>query len=558
MRNVKILHLWMLLIILLSCTNEINNDFNAFSFHEKNINLIKVKDGVLHFESREHLSNIVHYFKNLKDDEKKFFFHKFYDINFFPLYPHFYDDEVNRIDRFLESKRNRDDENLYSTNKNQSSSKVSSLSFLNDVIDIDDDLIADNDFASFLTFDREIGVENKLYRYTDKGIISSKSSNSINIKNAYNNLNKERRNSGDYKIDDDVMLKVPQIDKSVFPNVTIKPKYNSVSVRNTDFDYNSDADLLSYFKSLVKCDKITGDLRNGQFFGLNIFGRTVKCYSNHSNNNRSKTKFFQQNYYFYKSIGLKVTHQKRGLWWKPQKTDEVALFVESAIIELEPPNQIPDYSKLKGISNNYILYQFDGKLYDNLSKAYSIFSGWSPPKELLFQTPFADDIIIIEYVNFPIFGKKDWKYKSTWINQSFWKSIWEGVKNSGIKGVKRGSYVLFTKGKYYIYHFDFLERKKNEKKIKKIFFEEIGGTFSLTLHLNERREITNDIQAMMDKFNEDYWLNLKAPPTYEHYTKLGFSVHQPSLTDITDYEIKLVGATNKKGTWRGSKLVVRK
>src|SRR5690606_19664519 len=129
--------------------------------------------------------------------------------------------------------------------------------------------------------------------------------------------------------------------------------------------------MKNYMKNLQPCD-----YQNGGIFGWNPFGTSKKCFSNHSSNHRVKTKYWNEDLLFYTSIGVKVKHQKKGLWWYAKETDEVALVINQAMFAITYPNQTPNYNALPtSSSNNQRLYYYNGKFYDNFSASYAVATG---------------------------------------------------------------------------------------------------------------------------------------------------------------------------------------
>ncbi len=105
-----------------------------------------------------------------------------------------------------------------------------------------------------------------------------------------------------------------------------------------------------------------------------LFGDSRICHSNFTNKSRVRTKFWNQNYYLWRSVGVKVKHQFKTLVWYDAKIDELRLGIRSAyhlyVPSFDTSGYIPPsntqiktmiYNQKRYNFSNYTptLYQFD-------------------------------------------------------------------------------------------------------------------------------------------------------------------------------------------------------
>ena len=152
----------LMLIVLVSCSND------PLRIATNSINSAEIKaslmDGRLHFESKEDFKTSIKYLKSLEDHEVETIMYSFYNDGFEPLYPFYKEDDEVRINKFIDKKieRSRTSVDLYRTTTEDNDS--------DSYVEADDNLIADDYFASLLNFNREIVVDGKLHKYTNHGM----------------------------------------------------------------------------------------------------------------------------------------------------------------------------------------------------------------------------------------------------------------------------------------------------------------------------------------------------------------------------------------------------
>jgi len=83
-----------------------------------------------------------------------------------------------------------------------------------------------------------------------------------------------------------------------------------------------------YIDSLEPCSSFNGWMNF-------IFGQSDICYSHFSSKSRIKTKFWNQDYYIFQSIGTRVLHQFKTGFWYDAKIDELELGVINMSFDYE-------------------------------------------------------------------------------------------------------------------------------------------------------------------------------------------------------------------------------
>lgn len=224
-------------------------------------------------------------------------------------------------------------------------------------IDDEDALIADPFFASVLNEQREVQVDDKVYKYTVEGVFVV---NADKVKDLYQFIAAEeaaqmaapsRRFAKDQE--------VQSINKDI---VLIRPaqKYESMKIVldkecTTCNETNQRVDP-SLFKM---CSSLKKNL------WTKVFGPKVECTEYHDRRRRIKTKVWNQNYVLYSSIGISVRAQKRSarVWWA-NKVDELELGIYQASFR---------YPKLKvqwpDFSTNYFYTDRNGNMVNQWGQA---------------------------------------------------------------------------------------------------------------------------------------------------------------------------------------------
>jgi len=548
----------LMLMVLVSCSDEpVDIVTNSVNLDEIKASLV---DGRLHFENKEDFKTSIEYLKSLEDEEVETIMYSFYNDGFEPLYPFYKEDDEVRINKFVDKKvkRSRPSGALYRTTTTEDDDPDA-------YVEPDDDLITDDYFAGLLNFDREIVVDGKLHKYTNEGVFRVELSLKADLDTyiADNNITELNYPDPD-TIEKGLVQVTPTVERYArlqyydpcnyfaepgFGDDVLNDCYGGggysgggSSGSGTTSTPDHTETMKNYMKNLEPCDT-----QNGGIFGWNPFGTSKKCFSYHSSDHRVKTKYWNEDYLFYASIGVKVKHQKKGWWWYAKTTDEVALVINQAMFAVTYPNQIPNYNALPTFSsNNQRLYYYNGKFYDNFSASYAVATGWTPTNDnLVPKTPFSEDIIVQEYIDLPILRDiDDIEIEAKEINKLFWEQgVWNGIKtlmNRFNDEPRKMTYIVTTPQKVYVNYVDLTQRQLNTKKIVNTLDYDWGGEISIKWGIDGNGNWTSNIND---------WGN---PLTY---------LEAFDFTELTDFEtlsMDFVGMTRRGSGWKGSRIVYQK
>jgi hypothetical protein len=578
------------ILFLFSCENESLEIISQASDGEF---LGELVEGRLHFNNEQEFKTSIEYVKSLEDIDVEILMYRFYDKGFVPLYPFYQEDDVTKILEFVAKKKKRlgltSEQVLYRTTNDEVDDD-------GEVLEQDDDLIGDDYFAALLNFDREIVVDGKLHKYTNEGVfrVDLDKKTDLDTYIIENNITElstpdpTTLERGLVNVTPTVERYAPQSLSDQCGNETVGiasvPEEQSGGFYNELVLYNDECDNLgggsssggsssggsssggssssptdhtasmtNYIKDLTPCNT-----QSGGIFGWNPFGTSRKCFENFSSRYRTKTKYWNESYLIYASIGVKVKHQKKNLWWGAKTTNEAAIVVNQAVFSAEAPFQIPSYASFPIFSSreNRLLF-FDGKFYPDV-ESYYVIQGWTPPHKLKPDTPFSDDIIIQEHIDLPILRNiDDIEIEARELNKLFWeKGVYSGAKNlmNQLRGEdpRRITYLVTTPQKSYIHYVDLTNRKLNTKKIIDKFDESWGGSIGFTFKLG-----TGGEPSIMETYNEDNgeWVYTYDTPNVWNTGSSSVRVKFDGLTEYETISMDFVGLTRKGDTWKGDRIV---
>lgn len=364
--------------------------------------------------------------------------------------------------------------------------------------EVDESIIADDNYAVFLNEKLEIHVGDSIYKYTEDGMYFVHEND---IEHLYDYLANKPPGSGG---------RLAPCEEEIAP---IDEKINLYTVED-DCGGGSPGggspgggstlpppppSLPSFLSTLDVCDA-----RNGTWSW--IFGASKVCEDFYDDKNKIKTKFWNQSYFFIESIGLSVKSRKKtlGIWFN-QKIDEVGYGISTANFTYDLPN--PDHSFLE---TSYI---FKGTKYDKngLPKGTAV-PAW----------PFKSPLEI--YIPLPI-KNLDLKYTPEELNKMFWEQIWDQTK-SVLKNLDQDTptnVTLIAADKNYVYavYVNIEEKETNVATINNVF--DWNGQISF-------------------KFS----------------AKSGYSPEFKSVGKIYDYKdvrVEFYGYGKESGQYRGSKMI---
>jgi len=248
-------------------------------------------------------------------------------------------------------------------------------------IDADDDLIvADSYFASVLNEDREILVDNEVYRFTEKGLFHT------NIGN-YNNLDRT------IQLIEPCEMMAIQGETNVGNGVTAflpKPIEDGCGGGGGGCCSGGGGSGGSGGGSPAPTrDEIRDNLRVCEYRPnvLNkLFGPSETCIDHFEDNRRLKLKTWAQNYLLFASTGVKVKSQRRRfrVWWA-SAIDELELGYSIASFKYTGIGTWPN----PGIANPVDFhYEFNGSIVDQYGRYVS---GTTPARNLFSNFPLPND-----------------------------------------------------------------------------------------------------------------------------------------------------------------------
>ncbi|PIB27557.1 hypothetical protein BFP77_11755 [Maribacter sp. 4U21] len=325
--------------------------------------VVSLEGNILAFDSEETLIAL------LEDKEgTSLKVEEFIQEGFTSLKPNFSDLEGPEVEAYLSAKAERlSSKGALYTNKTGK----------NNDIDTEDEIIADETFASILNEDREIIVGNNYYIYTTDGLyfiekskkdklvdylqklesssgFTSRSMKALNAQgqNFYGKEDNElvvdlNPVSGrTIKIDDDINVFVVETEEDVFGPKNKGANDESMSGKVTPILAPHTFPVAQYTE-------------NSLF--QKIFGNTIDVNQYHDSTHRIKTKFWNQNYLLWATVGAEARYQKKRFigWSESDTSDGVRLGINNAVYtytsNVSPynpndPNRV--ILKYKGVSYN--------------------------------------------------------------------------------------------------------------------------------------------------------------------------------------------------------------
>ncbi len=324
----KIKFLLLLLIatasgLFISCQDELDVQTATNSNEqEKNItarlgNGIQIVDGIIEFSDSQTLHKMGNDYKNSVAGQNEFndLIRELQSKGFKSLTPIFGEKDTERIKDFLQHKRERLiqlEVDLGIKNQIYSTSDIK----------LEDEIIADPFFSALLNENREIIVGDVFYKYTELGLYY---------------CNKEQKN-----VLFDYLENLTPTDRILI--ITKNRSMVGIKGGENEFIENIGDGISHFVCKIVPDDPGDGGSGGGggsgyipptpailnvlslpicavdeQGFFEGFFGASEDCYVHYSNNRRTKTSFWNQNYHIYSAIGSSISLEKRNvirfLWW---------------------------------------------------------------------------------------------------------------------------------------------------------------------------------------------------------------------------------------------------
>lgn len=433
-----------------------------------------VENNILSFESSNDLKAVVDALKDKKSNKSiTIRLNEAYNSGFLPLHPCTNDEIL--LKKIVEKRSLK--------KSNSHTSRITEVD--GELYDIEDDLIVDDDFASFLSVNRQIIVDDTLYTYTPKGIYTTHKQNLDEMDDFILDNNIEEYVSlpppGKYETTNQrILLVIP--DNGPCGSLSYDPVYNVFMA----FDQHSNEcyagsygggpgsssqsvdhteSLRNYAKTLTACNS------SNNFMG--IFGPDRRCWSYFDSRRRTKTVFWKSNYLIYRSVGVKVKHQKRhrlGWWYASDDNDEIALLIDKAYFKMKPtinPVNIHNQPLEK-------IILFDGKVYNNQAQ---LIGGTTSLNFQLPNLPLNAQFTISDFIN----NNTGISITPNQIRDIVYTQFWDQMVNIlqstfGQSQPKTLNYYLYdtSQNEIHFMHINVEERRAHVKKIVRTFDFNMG------------------------------------------------------------------------------------
>jgi hypothetical protein len=352
----------------------------------------------------------------------------------------------------------------------------------------DDPIISDPYFAILLNDEREIIVEDNIYKFTDYGLLYTSVDN-------YDELLSYSKQISDCQLA--LADGTTYLGGNVYGFIP-EPIYGIC-------DYGMDWDNDNYTYSTASTSSMTKEDFMDQMKTCDyqenvlnkIFGPSEKCIDKWSSDRRIKTKTWNQNYLIYTSVGLKTKTQKRisGIWWASE-SDELELGYEVVKYRFDgvDVSKILTEVRNNSLGLNYV-YEYNGYLLNQ----YGIISSnnyWGSGANLFDKWPINDpnSRVLKIYIGGPIqdfldkidkdllsIDGKDVNKQVKNLAKQGWSAVTKYLKATSQNG---GAVIVGGNpysNRFYFVYTDWYSNKKNENKIREIFdfnTAQIGFTYN--------------------------------------------------------------------------------
>ena len=406
-----------------------------------------------------------------------------------------------------------------------------------DNLEIEENLVRDPVISALINSENQIVVNDTIYEFTKKGLFFSSVGDREKLRNFiekndiynYNNeiINQDFQ-SGTIKVDEGVYRFIAPLEERdiITPTATRLQKSRSLTPSLTSNIINDE-----YFKDLKPIiDNLPVTRGSNNWFLHTLFGSSKVSHDYFDRRHRVVTEYWNQNYAFYKSVGVSVRNQVRTfrIWWA-SKADEVALGINYAKITFDlpkPPDiQLPDYSKtflekpISYIYNDYV-YSYTGSPLTSAMKVEKV--------GLPFFKVDNEKILNIYIPKVPIIGQFNYTLTTEdIISPSNIKSLY----NEGFKLLKSLS---SSQNKLAVV------KEKNEYEVDVVF-----------LYRGYRKTNTNKIKNHFDRVIGGalgYKANLGNPANGS------WSVSPVELRDYRNVKMSFYGMARRGSTWKGARI----
>ena len=556
----------MIVFVLASCQKEL--DFNDTVTEQNTIAISdekKIENGRFIFSSIQSLETTIEKLQNEDVEKIEREFNKFYTMGFRSHTPFVNEDDDDPLLEVMSA----DYTHRYGQYKNSS--------FSEDEEADSDGFISDPFLASFVNNNNEIIINDTLYKFTeDKGLFFAHIKDSTFLMDYVSEVNKtnsilttntkglkstsytpkavepcmERVLYGGYsRINSRVSRYVrPILDDDCFDNPINPPSPPPPAI-------SEDEKLNNIINNLNLCD---GRPVRGNWV-QNIFGKSYACRDYFGKKHRIKTEFWDQNWGFYKSVGILTKTQRRrfGIWWA-SKSDEIHLGINYIKLRYNfSQPQINSYSHPELFPKNSYqnpIYMWDGKFhvktYEILGKTFAKAQLDLPSGKLPF-FDFGNKELLNIYIH-KVYKKGKYNLNLTTQDitsqgniKGLYKMGIDFLKSSGITNSGNVPTFAVTYQKDYnnIETVYFAERfsEKNENKIKHKFYSSAQFTIGYAWNDDPKPILAPDGKQIGIDYSGTG--KFKVKPVKENFR------------DYTQYKLDFYGMARRGSTWKGNRLI---
>ena len=486
-------------ILFFSCSDDIEIENIPTDTGSVKNEEIRVLNGRIYFPNK---TTFQHYYAGLREKDQNgvadILERNFYTKEFYSLKP-----IVNEKTELLQVQRHI--AKIKKNKKGLQQSATIDTDELLEKIDGLEDVFGEAVFASLLNQEAELQVADSIYKYTDVGLFIA-NQEKIDHLNTYLDKKQISRN---------LLAPTPKAMRLAYlreinphgGHTTIKQDYQHFIVNTGGShsgesreglagNYSPSGSSKGYSSEnktpnaqlAVISNTLEEDDGSPPWLG-NLFGTTKVCIDKYKWNKRVKTKYYNIDLYLAYVIGIKTKHQKKGWtgFWRKQKTDEVALGVNSLTWKFEPPKLTTTFPNFQPTR----IYLYNGKMFENRYGYYQSIAAGVPMPNL----PFANkvDCIVEAVIGFPFSPFDDEEDVRKYFYKQAFNAAKKLVKDYSDRQLKKVGVVIATRHSTWVQFYDFSESCTNcSKKRRTIDFGIVspkiaytfgtgnGGVFSVT------------------------------------------------------------------------------
>lgn len=520
-------------LALYGCQNEDTLNKNA---NQSNvINTLTINEGRIYIENSAGLVNIIKDYQGSAEGQNKFN-NKIISLQnegFLPLEPLLSENNPNVKDFLIRKKLRIEKRNEFLGIKN----KV----LTNDMdyeMDLDDELITDPAFAALVNENGEIQIDDKVYKYTEIGLYSADVDNAHKIDEYLNTLTSdEKMNLYSDLIQPCQSPKILQLTEEVSHLIPARSE-EVCGGGGGSFNWSSGINnpppaaqpVTSYKPAayLIKENLATCNITSNGFFE-GIFGTTQTCYDYYKDNRRIKVKFWNQNFYFFSSIGSSARLQKRekmlGIsYWEKSYASTIEMGLN--YIRYDYTFNVPAFN-IDQYNYETTFFEFNGVKYNSTGKVITKVP--TGAGNFIFDTNDGQEVLNITILNNEI------SLNNAQIN----KIIDEAAKKmvDGIENIMTRSNLII---------------KMQQGKIKYNLLKAVPFSKKVTIFTTDVKWIRNNDNAITHYYDLNFLFTWKS--SYE-----GIGDYLKGLSGSTPYtnvSADIYGAALHNNEWKGRRLIL--